>query len=85
MTPSLAVTNAKWLNAYVIKILFSDDTEKEVDFGPYLATHSHPYIDPFKDPERFKTFYVDNGNLVWGSNWDMIFPTWKLHRGYLDT
>ncbi|WP_374758148.1 hypothetical protein [Fibrella aquatilis] len=64
-------------------IRFSDDTRQVVDFGPYLATHTHPYIDPYKDPEQFKTFQIERGNLVWGEDWDMIFPTWKLHRGHL--
>jgi len=84
MTRSLAVIGAAWLHNFVVDIYFNDNTQKAVDFGPYLATHSHPYIDPFKDQERFKTFYVDRGNLVWGEDWDMIFPTWKLHRGFLD-
>lgn len=82
--PSLAVTDAKWLRDYIVQVFFNDGTQQEVDFSLYLVTHPHPYTDPFKDPERFKTFYVDRGNLVWGENWDMIFPTWKLHRGYLD-
>ncbi len=81
---SIAVSNAEWLKDYVLKITFNDDTEQVVDFGPYLSSHSHPYIDPFKDSEQFKSFYIDGGNLVWGADWNMIFPTWKLYQGYLD-
>lgn len=81
---SLVVSDATWVRDYLVRVTFNDETEQVIDFGPYLAANSHPYIDPFKDPEQFRSFYIDGGNLVWGKEWDMIFPTWKLHRGYLD-
>ncbi|RZM21269.1 MAG: DUF2442 domain-containing protein [Pedobacter sp.] len=80
---NLQVVTAKWIEGYKIQIGFNDVSQQLVDFGPYLATHSHPYIDPYKELDQFKTFHIDRGNLVWGEDWDMIFPTWKLHRGYL--
>jgi Protein of unknown function (DUF2442) len=82
-TISLQVVDARWVEGYKVQIGFNDASQQLVDFGPYLATHSHPYVDPYKDPDQFRTFYIDRGNLVWGEDWDMIFPTWKLHRGHL--
>lgn len=77
------MTGAEWVKEYVVNVSFNDGTQRDVDFGPYFKVQDHPMIRPFKDPERFKTFYVDMGNLVWGKNWEMTFPNWKLHRGYI--
>ena len=81
---SLMVTNAQWIEEYKLYVYFNDGVQRLVDFAPYLSKHPSPYTNPYKDIRKFKRFRVDNGNLVWGKDWDMIFPTWKLHRGYLD-
>ena len=79
----MTVISAEWVGEFRVRVGFKDQTEKTVDFGPYLATHSHPNINPYKEIDAFKTFYIDSGNLVWGEDWDMIFPNWKLYRGHL--
>ena len=28
-------------------------------------------------------FTIENGNIVWGKNWDLIFPIEDLHAGAL--
>ncbi len=79
----MTIVEATWVEGYKIRIKFRDLSLQIVDFGPYLAQNSHPYIAPYKDKEQFKTFRIDNGNLVWGDDWDMIFPNYKLHRGFI--
>lgn len=27
------------------------------------------------------TSQIEHGNIVWGKNWDMIFPIEQLHKG----
>jgi hypothetical protein len=29
----------------------------------------------------FQSFRIENGNLVWGKDWDLIFPIDGLYRG----
>ena len=37
----------------------------------------------YLDPRKFSRFTIDNGNVVWGKNWDMIFPIEQLHSGVI--
>ena len=31
------------------------------------------------EPKNFKKFTIEQGNVVWGKNWDMIFPIEDLY------
>jgi hypothetical protein len=46
-----------------------------------LRQHSHPQYDAYKRIDKFKTFRLDHGNIVWGSDWDLIFPIEQLYNG----
>ena len=35
------------------------------------------------DPRKFSHFTIDSGNVVWGKNWDLIFPIEQLHAGVI--
>ena len=35
------------------------------------------------DPRKFNRFSIENGNIVWGKNWDLMFPIEQLHDGVL--
>ncbi len=55
--------------------------EKQViDFASFFE-HSHPQHNRYKKEENFKRFKIENGNIVWGKNWDMIFPLHDLYKG----
>ena len=64
-----------------MRVSFNDGTEQVVDFSPYLIQRPHPQYDKYRDIELFKTFSVKMGNIVWGENWDLIFPVEQLHQG----
>ena len=64
-----------------VRVLFNDGTNQTVDFGPFLAERPHPQYNKYLDVEQFKTFSVEMGNLVWGENWDLIFPIEQLYQG----
>ena len=36
-----------------------------------------------KKEYNFKRFKIENGNIVLGNNWDMIFPVYDLYNGKL--
>ncbi len=75
------VENAVYEGDYKVRMSFNDSTERVVDFGPYLFEKPHPQYNKYRDTELFKTFSVEMGNVVWGENWDLIFPVEQLHQG----
>ena len=38
----------------------------------------------YKKQENFKKFKIENGNIVWGKDWDLIFPVYDLYEGKID-
>ena len=62
---------------------FSDNTTQTVDIGDFILRHPHPQYNKYLDPKKFSKFTIENGNIVWGKNWDLIFPIEQLHAGAL--
>ena len=81
---SLTVTAAHYLADYRLAVSFSDGTTQEIDFAPVLDQFSPTdYRAVYRQFEYFRAFAIENGNLVWGEDWDLIFPVWKLHQNRL--
>jgi hypothetical protein len=80
---TILVTGATYIQAYKVKIEFSDNTFRVIDFEPFLKENPHPQWDKYKNIDNFKKFKIENGNLVWGRNWDLIFPVSGLYTGNL--
>lgn len=81
---SLAVTSATYLTDYRLLVAFNDGTSQEIDFAPVLNQFSTgDYRAVYRQQEHFRAFAIENGNLVWGEDWDLIFPVWKLHQNRL--
>lgn len=66
-----------------LKLTFSDGVVHVVDFGDYIRSHPHPQYDKYLDPEVFQTFSLESGNVVWGDDWDMVFPIENLYSGHI--
>jgi len=81
MARKLYVTRALYVGGYIIKVAFNDGVEKFVDFEDFLVKNPHPQYDKYKDLNLFKTFKIEIGTIVWGENWDLIFPVEQLHKG----
>ena len=77
----LRVDRAEYDSDYKVRVAFNDGTQRIVDFGLFLMQHPHPQYNKYRDVELFKSFSIDMGNLVWGENWDLIFPIEQLHKG----
>ena len=82
MTP-LSVINIESREDLTIKLYFSDNSEKVVDVGDFIRRHPHPQYDKYLNWKHFKKATIENGNVVWGKNWDLIFPIEQLHQGQL--
>ena len=62
-------------------LTFNDNTVQTVDIGEFIRRHPHPQYNTDLDPRKFSRFTIENGNIVWGKNWDLIFPLEQLHAG----
>lgn len=81
---TLFITHADYVDGYRLDISFSDGTSQIIDFGPFLINHSHPQHNKYRVISNFKLFKIERGNLVWGHDWDLIFPIEQLHEEYVD-
>jgi hypothetical protein len=79
-TELLEVTKATYLGDFVIRITFSDGTEKAVDFKSFLHGNRHPIYEKYLHERQFKEFRLVHGNLNW-NDFEMIFPIEQLYRG----
>ena len=81
MARQLFIQQAVCLSDFLVELEFNDGKIQKVDFRNYL--YNHPQYDKYKKPINFKKFFLDHGNIVWGKNWDLIFPIEKLYNGDL--
>ncbi len=79
-TQFLEVTEAEYISGYNLLLTFDDGTVRVVDFGPFLAKARNPDTTDFRDLKKFKSFHIQDGDLVWG-DYQMIFPIMDLYRG----
>jgi hypothetical protein len=79
-TQFLEVTEAKYVSGYKLLLTFNDGAVRVVDFGPFLAKARNPDTTDFRDLKRFKSFHLEDGDLMWG-DYQMIFPIMDLYRG----
>ncbi len=65
----------------MVTLTFNDHTIQTVDVGGYIRRHPHPQYLKYLDARKFKRFTIENGNIVWGKNWDLMFPVEQLYTG----
>ncbi len=79
-TKYLEITEAKYVSGYKLRLVFSDDTSRLMDFGPFLKQAGNPMFTKYRLMRRFKSFRLHYGNVMWG-DYDMLFPIADLYRG----
>ena len=67
-----------------LHIVFNDGKTSIVDIGDFIRRHPHPQYNKYLDQKQFRKFSIEGGNVVWGRNWDLIFPIEQLREGYLE-
>ena len=77
---TIIVTGATYIKAYKVKIEFSDNTFRIIDFGPFLKENPHPQWDKYNNIDHFKKFKIENGNLVWVQGMREILNTSSLQN-----
>ena len=78
-TELLSIKNAKYIGDFAIRIDFSNNNEKLVDFKPFLKKAVHPSIKKYLNEQLFEKFQIKNGNLNW-NDYDLIFPINDLYN-----
>jgi len=78
----IAVTKAKYLRDYKLRLWFSDGRRQVIDFGPFLRQSLNPLIRKYLDVEVFKQFTVAHGDLFW-NDYDLCFAVADLYANRL--
>jgi hypothetical protein len=78
---TIAVKGATYLDGFRLRVAFTDGKKKIVDFSRFLEMSNKEAISKYKNPFFFKRFRIEAGNIVWGRNWDLIFPVDQLYQG----
>jgi hypothetical protein len=76
----MQILDAKYIINYQITLEFDDKTTQTVDFEPFLLKNPHPQWNKYLKIQNFKKFKIENGNIVWGRDWDLIFPVTQLYK-----
>jgi len=77
----MKIVKVEHIEEFKIKILFDDNTCQIIDIKPFLEKNPHPQWNKYNKIDNFKRFKVENGNVVWGKDWDLIFPVHQLYNG----
>jgi hypothetical protein len=75
----LRILKAECVHGHTLKLVFSNDIERMVDFKPFLGSSRHPNIRKYLRPSAFKKFLLKDGDLMWG-DFDLIFPIMDLYE-----
>jgi hypothetical protein len=81
MEDSIVIVSAKVQGNLCVELTFSDGHKNIVDIGDFIRRHPHPQYNKYLDPDMFRTFKIVEGNIVWGEDWDLIFPIENLYSG----
>ena len=79
----LYITHAANAGNLSVNLWFSDNTMQTVNVGDFIRRHPHPQYNKYLDPRKFRQFSIEDGNVVWGKSWDLIFPVEQLHAGVI--
>ena len=77
----LYITDATDMGNLTVCLTFNDNTVQKVDVGEFIRRHPHPQYNKYLDAKKFRRFNIENGNIVWGKNWDLVFPVEQLYEG----
>lgn len=72
MTFLPSVIRAEYRDGFRIHLTFNDNSEKTIDFRPWLEG---PIFEPLKDPNYFRRFFLEGGTVVWPNGADIAPET----------
>ena len=72
MTFLPSVIRAEYCGDHRIQVTFNDNSEKTIDFRPWL--HG-PVFEPLKDRDYFRRFFLEGGTVAWPNGADIAPET----------
>jgi len=81
MVKLIRIIKAEYAGDHKVKLFFSDRTQRVVDFGDFILGSTYQVFNQYKDLKKFRKFKIENGNILWGKDWDLIFPLEQLYKG----
>ena len=72
MTFLPSVIRAEYRGGYRIHLIFNDNSEKTIDFLPWL---DGPVFEPLKHLDYFRRFFLDGGTVAWPNGADIAPET----------
>lgn len=76
----ISILKAEYKGNFRISFQFSDQTEKTVDFKPFLDSSKNGMTRKYLDEQKFKDFKIEFGDIQW-NDFELCFPIWDLHKG----
>ena len=80
---SLKIIGAENMGDLKVLLTFNDNKTTLVDIGEFIKKNPHPQYNKYLDPRKFRKFHLENNNIVWGKNWDLMFPIEDLYNGHI--
>lgn len=74
------IKKAEYLGGYRLRLIFTDNMEQMIDFAPFLSSSTNPMIKKYLNPDEFKKFTIEYGDLIW-NDYDLCFPIADLYEG----
>ncbi|MCP4358697.1 MAG: DUF2442 domain-containing protein [Chloroflexi bacterium] len=74
------IKTAEYIEGYKLRLVFNNNKERIVDFGPFLQKTLNPMIRKYLKLDDFKNFTVEYGDLFW-HDYDLCFPIVDLYDG----
>lgn len=76
----IEITDVEHVSGLKLRIKFNDCNERLIDFEPFLRNSRHPEIRKYMNPDVFKQFKIEYGDLIW-NDYDLCFPISDLYEG----
>ena len=61
---NIYVTSAEDAGNLCVRLTFNDGHQSVVDIGDFIRKHPHPQYNKYLDPDLFRTFVIDDGNVA---------------------
>ena len=81
---TIKIIDAKYLGNFKVQIIFNDKTQNFINIGDFIKNNPHPQYNKYLDEKNAKKFKIENNNVVWGKNWDLVFPIDDIYLGKLN-
>lgn len=81
--PAINIVNVEPAGDLRLRLTFDDGVVQTIDFRPFLSRSRHPSVRAYLEPQRFATYRLEFGDLVWG-DFELCFPIIDLYRNALE-